>query len=252
MIHKLACAGSGASSVKVLQTQAATSGLQEHLAIAQALSVADRNWLQQLPIVLQLRQWHASSTVGITVVHAGLRPGTPIDKHAPNTLMNVRDILPDGSATAIKGAGTAWIDCTHTTHHHHHHRHHHHHHRRVNSAELHTANTTHRFNLLLVNTSVTQYGKAPTWLCMATMRCVVCKCGHTAWDWTQDVATVAASQHWCCQTKPWCRCAGCCARASAFASNTLCLIHAGASSQSILATNQANACTWNRCASWYH
>ena len=73
-----------------------------HLRVAESLSETDWRWLETLPLYLQLPE------LNITVVHAGVVPGKPLDQQHPEDLMCMRTLRPDGSASPRLDEGTLW------------------------------------------------------------------------------------------------------------------------------------------------
>lgn len=67
-----------------------------------SLSEDDWQWLRDLPYTIDIPEHN------ILVVHAGLVPRVPIDQQKPEDMMNMRNLLPDGTATADIKLGTAW------------------------------------------------------------------------------------------------------------------------------------------------
>lgn len=70
-------------------------------AAAYALSEEDRAWLRSLPLWLDLPE-HAAR-----VVHAGVVPGVPIERHAPEVLMTIRSLGRNGRP-APRRSGRPW------------------------------------------------------------------------------------------------------------------------------------------------
>lgn len=68
---------------------------------AYSLTEEDRAWLRSLPMWLDLSE-HA-----LRVVHAGVVPGVPIERHAPEILMTIRSIGRNGRP-APKRVGRPW------------------------------------------------------------------------------------------------------------------------------------------------
>lgn len=73
-----------------------------HRAVADSLRPEDWQWLADLPTWLDLEEHEA------LVVHAGLLPDVPIEDQDPYDLMNMRSILPDGTASRRYEEGTPW------------------------------------------------------------------------------------------------------------------------------------------------
>jgi len=60
------------------------------------------NWIRTLPYTIDIPEHD------IMVVHAGLVPGVPISEQKKENMANMRNLLPDGTATADAKQGTAW------------------------------------------------------------------------------------------------------------------------------------------------
>jgi len=73
-----------------------------HRAVAQALSEADWAYLESLPLTLPLPEHQA------LVVHAGLVPGVPLERQAPDWLMNLRSLDDDGRPSRRVDDGEPW------------------------------------------------------------------------------------------------------------------------------------------------
>jgi diadenosine tetraphosphatase ApaH/serine/threonine PP2A family protein phosphatase len=79
-------------------------GVALHPAVSdmtKALDEEQRVWLEELPLWLDLQE------NGVRVVHAGVVPGVPIQRHAPHVLMTIRSIGRDGLPVP-KRAGRPW------------------------------------------------------------------------------------------------------------------------------------------------
>ena len=95
-----------------------------YLKIAESLTPDQWKYLIEMPLFLRLEDMNA------IIVHAGLVPGVPEDQQVPihppsvfsvakegltevqdpDMMMNLRNVLPDGSGTKEIGLGKAWID----------------------------------------------------------------------------------------------------------------------------------------------
>jgi diadenosine tetraphosphatase ApaH/serine/threonine PP2A family protein phosphatase len=73
-----------------------------HLKVAEALEPADWEWLESLPLYLEMPE------IGVNVVHAGVVPGKPISKQHPDDLMTMRTIRPEGTASPRLEDGALW------------------------------------------------------------------------------------------------------------------------------------------------
>lgn len=73
-----------------------------HRRAAESLSPSDHDWLAVLPYQLQLPD------LEVLVVHAGLDPRVSLRAQAPNTLINVRSILSDGTPSRRVDDGVPW------------------------------------------------------------------------------------------------------------------------------------------------
>jgi hypothetical protein len=75
-----------------------------HQRVVDELEEEDWRWLAALPLWLELPEHDA------LVVHGGLLPGLPLEDQDPDDLMNMRSILPDGTASRSYEEGTPWAD----------------------------------------------------------------------------------------------------------------------------------------------
>lgn len=75
-----------------------------HQQVVDTLDDEDWRWLAALPLWIELEGHEA------VVVHAGLLPNVPLEDHEPHDLMNMRSVLPDGSASRNYEDGTPWSE----------------------------------------------------------------------------------------------------------------------------------------------
>lgn len=73
-----------------------------HQRVVDELEDPDWEWLADLPFYLELPEHDA------LVVHAGLLPGLALEEQKPYDLMNMRSVLPDGTASRTYEEGTPW------------------------------------------------------------------------------------------------------------------------------------------------
>jgi hypothetical protein len=73
-----------------------------HQRVVDELEDSDWQWLADLPFFLELPEHDA------LVVHAGLLPGLAPRDQKPDDLMNMRSVLPDGTASRVYEEGTPW------------------------------------------------------------------------------------------------------------------------------------------------
>lgn len=73
-----------------------------HREVADSLGDEDWQWLAGLPFYIELEEREA------LVVHAGLLPNVALEDQDPYDLMNMRSILPDGTASRSYEEGTPW------------------------------------------------------------------------------------------------------------------------------------------------
>lgn len=73
-----------------------------HMLAALSMKEPDWSYLESLPFFLSFDR------LGVLVVHAGLRPGIPVEEQTPDDLMNMRTIRPDGSASSKLEDGERW------------------------------------------------------------------------------------------------------------------------------------------------
>jgi predicted phosphodiesterase len=73
-----------------------------HVTVAKSLREDDWAYMEALPLFLRFE------ALGVLVVHAGLVPGTPVERQSPENLMTMRTIRPDGSASSKLDEGEPW------------------------------------------------------------------------------------------------------------------------------------------------
>jgi len=74
-----------------------------HVRVARSLSAADFAWLDALPLHMALPAFNA------LVVHAGVVPGTPIERQKPIDLLTMRALTPHGHASPRLEDGVQWV-----------------------------------------------------------------------------------------------------------------------------------------------
>ncbi|KAF9347199.1 hypothetical protein BGX26_001294 [Mortierella sp. AD094] len=80
----------------------------EHHDIAKALSRKQYNYLKSCPLILTLPRELSHNKIPIHVVHAGIDPQRSILKQKPWVLINVRNLLRDGTPSSRKSQGRGW------------------------------------------------------------------------------------------------------------------------------------------------
>lgn len=80
---------------------------RDHRAVAESLEEADWQWLEALPLYLRFPEHN------VAVVHAGVVPGTPLEEQARDTLLTVRTLRPDGTASPRLDEGPLWASAYH-------------------------------------------------------------------------------------------------------------------------------------------
>ena len=75
-----------------------------HQRVADELEADDWVWLDALPLWLEIPEHDA------LVVHGGLLPDLPLEEQDPADLMNMRSILPDGTASRHYEEGAPWAE----------------------------------------------------------------------------------------------------------------------------------------------
>ena len=83
----------------------------EHPKIARDLAPEDIDYMLSLPTHLRL-PGAGPKGQDLLVVHAGVVPGVAVEDMAPHDIAYMRNILPDGRATASNDDGTPWFKCT--------------------------------------------------------------------------------------------------------------------------------------------
>jgi predicted phosphodiesterase len=73
-----------------------------HLAAARSMQEEDWVYLEALPLFLRFE------ALDVLVVHAGLLPGTPVERQSPEALMTMRTIRPDGTSSSKLDEGEPW------------------------------------------------------------------------------------------------------------------------------------------------
>ncbi|KAI1316755.1 hypothetical protein EDD11_009493 [Mortierella claussenii] len=80
----------------------------EHYRIARTMTRAQYSYLLNCPLILTLPKELSVHSIPIHVVHAGIDPQRDILKQRPWVLINVRNVLRDGTPTRKKGKGRGW------------------------------------------------------------------------------------------------------------------------------------------------
>ncbi|KAG0055131.1 hypothetical protein BGZ83_009543 [Gryganskiella cystojenkinii] len=82
----------------------------EHHHIAQQMNNDQYQYLLSCPLVLTLPKEMSTHKVPIHVLHAGVDPSVGIESQLPWVLVNVRNILDDGTPSRKKKKGNAWAN----------------------------------------------------------------------------------------------------------------------------------------------
>ncbi|HKU40397.1 MAG TPA: metallophosphoesterase family protein [Polyangiales bacterium] len=82
--------------------RAAPEKAPQHLRLARELSEEDWAVLQALPLWLKLPEFQT------LIVHGGVVPGLPLERHEPELLMNMRTLRPDGTGSRRPEDGVLW------------------------------------------------------------------------------------------------------------------------------------------------
>ncbi|KAF9159798.1 hypothetical protein BGX21_003068 [Mortierella sp. AD011] len=88
-----------------------------HHDIAKKLSKKQYNYLKNCPLILTLPRELSHNKVPIHVVHAGIDPKRGILKQQPWVLINVRNLLKDGTPSSKKSDGQGWAKTFNDMHH---------------------------------------------------------------------------------------------------------------------------------------
>ncbi|KAG0274958.1 hypothetical protein BGZ95_009315 [Linnemannia exigua] len=80
----------------------------EHHEIAKKMTKAQYNYLVSCPLILTIPKELAARKIPIHVVHAGIDPSDKLSKQLPWVLVNVRNILKDGTPSRKKKKGESW------------------------------------------------------------------------------------------------------------------------------------------------
>ncbi|KAF9418065.1 hypothetical protein BGZ76_004457, partial [Entomortierella beljakovae] len=89
----------------------------EHYSIAKSMSRKQYNYLRSCPLILTLPRELSAEKVPIHVVHAGIDPHRGILKQKPWVLINIRNLLKDGTPSRKKASGTGWTTEFNDIHH---------------------------------------------------------------------------------------------------------------------------------------
>ncbi|KAF9933900.1 hypothetical protein FBU30_004068 [Linnemannia zychae] len=88
----------------------------EHYEIAKRLSQAQYKFLLSCPLILSIPKEVSVRRVPVYVVHAGIDPSENINNQLPWVLLNVRNILDDGTPTRKKKKGDGWAELFNENH----------------------------------------------------------------------------------------------------------------------------------------
>ncbi|KAG0370402.1 hypothetical protein BGX24_002031 [Mortierella sp. AD032] len=80
----------------------------EHYLIARAMTKAQYNYLRQCPLILTIPKEISLNHIPVHVVHAGIDPTRDILHQRPWVLVNIRNLLKDGTPSRKKSKGRGW------------------------------------------------------------------------------------------------------------------------------------------------
>lgn len=80
----------------------------EHYQIARAMTKAQYNYLRQCPLILTIPKEISVNHIPVHVVHAGIDPNRDILNQRPWVLVNIRNLLKDGTPSRKKSKGRGW------------------------------------------------------------------------------------------------------------------------------------------------
>ncbi|KAG0204607.1 hypothetical protein BGX28_003513 [Mortierella sp. GBA30] len=80
----------------------------EHYRIARAMTKEQYDYIRNCPLILTLPRELSVRNVPVHIVHAGIDPRHNILKQQPWVLVNVRNVLKDGTPSRKKSKGKAW------------------------------------------------------------------------------------------------------------------------------------------------
>ncbi|KAG0221145.1 Metallo-dependent phosphatase-like protein [Mortierella sp. GBAus27b] len=82
----------------------------DHHKIAQALTDAQYKFMLSCPLILTLPKEISKINKVIHVIHAGVDPKVALNKQEPWVLVNIRNVLKDGTPSRKKKKGSPWAD----------------------------------------------------------------------------------------------------------------------------------------------
>ncbi|OAQ35382.1 Metallo-dependent phosphatase [Linnemannia elongata AG-77] len=80
----------------------------EHYQIARAMTTEQYNYLRQCPLILTIPKEISVNHIPVHVVHAGIDPTRDILNQRPWVLVNIRNLLKDGTPSRKKSKGRGW------------------------------------------------------------------------------------------------------------------------------------------------
>ncbi|KAF9124687.1 hypothetical protein BGX30_000836 [Mortierella sp. GBA39] len=80
----------------------------EHYQIARAMTKHQYNYLRQCPLILTIPREISVNHIPVHVVHAGIDPKRDILNQRPWVLINIRNLLNDGTPSRKKSKGRGW------------------------------------------------------------------------------------------------------------------------------------------------
>ncbi|KAF9931787.1 hypothetical protein FBU30_009591 [Linnemannia zychae] len=80
----------------------------EHYRIARAMTKTQYNYLLQCPLILTIPKEISVNHIPVHVVHAGIDPARDILNQRPWVLVNIRNLLKDGTPSRKKNKGRGW------------------------------------------------------------------------------------------------------------------------------------------------
>ncbi|KAG0240199.1 hypothetical protein BGX31_002189 [Mortierella sp. GBA43] len=82
----------------------------EHYHLARKLTKAQYRYLRNCPLIYSVPRSHSLHGIPVHVMHAGLDPQRDILRQKPWVLINIRNVLPDGTPMRKRDGGEGWTD----------------------------------------------------------------------------------------------------------------------------------------------
>jgi len=90
----------------------------EHYHLARKLTKAQYHYLRSCPLIYTVPKTLSVHGVPVHIIHAGIDPKHSILKQQPWVLINIRNLLADGTPMRKKSDGQGWSDVFNNMHHH--------------------------------------------------------------------------------------------------------------------------------------